>query len=41
MLVASASTFLSPVPASTVPVAYLAHPPPDVPILLRSLRLAL
>ena len=40
-LVASVSTFPSPVPASAVPVAYLAHPPSDVPILLRSLRLAL
>ena len=41
LLVASVNTLLSPVPASAVPVVYLAHPPPDVPILLRSLRLAL
>ena len=41
LLVASVSTLLSPVPVSAVPVMYLAHPPPDVPILLRSLRLAL
>ena len=41
LLVTSISTLLSPVPASAVPVVYLAHPPPDVPILLRSLRLAL
>jgi hypothetical protein len=41
LLVASVSTLLSRVPASAVPAVYLAHPPPDVPILLRSLRLAL
>jgi hypothetical protein len=41
LLVASVSVLLSPVPASAVPVLYLAHPPPGVPILLRSLRLAL
>jgi len=41
LLVASVSILLSPVPVSAVPVVLLAHPPPDVPILLRSLRLAL
>jgi hypothetical protein len=41
LLVASVSTLLSPALVSAVPVMYLAHPPPDVPILLRSLRLAL
>lgn len=41
LLIASLSPLLSHAPASAVPAAYLAHPPPDVPILLRSLRLAL
>ena len=41
LLVEGVSPLLSPVPASTVSVVYFAHPPPDVPILLRSLRLAL
>jgi hypothetical protein len=42
LLVASVSTaLLSPVPVSVVRMVYLAHPPPDVPVLLRSLRLAL
>ena len=41
LLVASISTLVSPVPASAVAAVYLTHPPPDVPILLRSLRLAL
>jgi len=41
LLVASASVLLSSAPASAAPVVYLAHPPPGVPILLRSLRLAL
>ena len=41
LLVASVSVLLPTAPASAVSVAYLAHPPPGVPILLRSLRLAL
>jgi hypothetical protein len=41
LLVASVSVLLSSAPASAAPVVYLAHPPPGVPILLRSLRLAL
>jgi hypothetical protein len=41
LLVASVGNPLLPAPAPAVPVVYLAHPPPDVPILLRSLRLAL
>ena len=41
LLVASVSALLSSAPASAAPVVYLAHPPPGVPILLRSLRLAL
>jgi hypothetical protein len=41
LLLASVGNLLSPAPASAAPVMYLAHPPPDVPILLRSLRLAL
>jgi len=41
LLVASVSNLLSPACTAAVPATYLAHPPPDVPILLRSLRLAL
>ena len=41
LLVAVLTDLLPPAPASVEPVGYLAHPPPDVPILLRSLRLAL
>ena len=41
LLVASVSPVLSLAPALAVPAVYLAHPPPDVPLLLRSLRLAL
>jgi hypothetical protein len=41
LLVAVFTDFLPPVPASVVPVGFLAHPPPGVPILHRTLRLAL
>jgi hypothetical protein len=41
LLVASFGDLLSPARTAAVAVTYLAHPPPDVPILLRSLRFAL
>jgi hypothetical protein len=41
LLVAVFNDFPPLAPASVVPVGYLAHPPPDVPILLRTQRLAL
>lgn len=41
LLVASVGNLLLPAPAPAVIVLHLAHPPADVPILLRSLRLAL
>lgn len=41
LLVAGVSVVPSPMPVSAALATPLAHPPPDVPILLRSLRLAL
>ena len=41
LLVASVSQFLLTAPASAVTAVHFAHPPPDVPILLQTLRLAL
>lgn len=41
LLVATISILQRSAPALVVTVAHLAHPPPDVPILRRSLRLAL
>ena len=41
LLVATLSVLQWPTSASVVTVAHLAHPPPDVPLLRRSLRLAL
>jgi hypothetical protein len=40
-LVASAGVLLAPVVAPASTRSYPAHPPPDVPLLLRTLRLAL
>lgn len=41
LLVATATSSYVPSTAPAVPVVHLAHPPPGVPVLLRSLRLAL
>ena len=41
LLAAGVGLLLSPAPASAVPVTHPAPPPPDVPLLLRTLRLAL
>ena len=41
LLVASISIIQSPTAAAAVIVVHIAHPPPDVPVLLRSHRLAL
>jgi len=41
LLVGSVRVTLAPTPVDAVGVVHLAHPPPDVPVLLRSLRLAL
>jgi hypothetical protein len=41
LLVASVAIAAAPTAAPSVLAAYRAHPPPDVPVLLRTLRLAL